>query len=917
MLVQTVKCQLNPDRTTINPKPEQPEIMKTRKLLTLTSAIAAVLLVGGIVNASADWRGTHSLSWNDPLNWDGSSVPDGVGAGIFMVGNGSTTFTATITNDVAGRPSEIVMGGFGTTARVDHRAGTLGTQNPGWPPGWMLLGFSGNGNATYNLADTTTTGGTFTGYGTGSGTLNIVDALFMGEPGGGDGNGTSTLNINTTGALNSQYDFSLGVSGWNATMNLDAGAFNVANGWIRIPNGVNNNTNTTTSGTLNQSGGSFDSHWGIRVGGDPGSTYYTNLVGTVNLNGGTMTTHGPNWWDGGVWIGCGGTGTFNLNGGTLTTPHVLHEGTTGTSIFNFNGGTLKASGSLNVPWGAFFGGDPNYLADGRSFTAAYVQAGGAIIDTAGFDNYIGQALLTGTNITDGGLTKNGNGQLEMGAANTFTGPVVVNGGRLYANKGNGPNNANFSFASSITVNSNATLRATGNSLFGWDGSQAKPITVNVGGTATAENGDQNIGLVTLAGGTLASVNPDGFWGSWHFGRASVKNLLVTSNSTASAEHVSFTAGATIEVASGMTLNFTGFIGDGGGDGATAVIKQGTGILTLSGINTYTGNTTISGGTLSVTSPGSIASGSAVTVQNTATLGGNGTINGVVTVNSGGTLAPGTTSIGTLTLGSTLSLAGTANFRLNKTGSTLTSDQVAGATGITAGGTLSVTPGGDALADGNTFTLFNSTPTGTFSTTPTLASGANWYTANNYQTLTYNVWPTAGAASFTHPKGMKVRFSVGDVLTHVSGAITGKTITLTSLGYPTVSGATMITNGPLSSSSTMILYTPGSADANDSFSYTVSDGRGGSATGTVNLVADATALVGQQSPQLTVGGDGNIQVKFYGVVGYTYIVQRATDLTGTGNWTDISTNAIGVNDSPAFTITDRPGQSAYYRLKWQP
>jgi autotransporter-associated beta strand protein len=324
---------------------------------------------------------------------------------------------------------------------------------------------------------------------------------------------------------------------------------------------------------LNEAGGSVVSSWRINVGScDSGN--YVNLVGTVNLNGGTMAANGPDYWDGGVRIGAnGGTGTFNLNGGTLTARYIFHEGTSGTSTFNFNGGTLKPIDSRNVPWDVFFGGWPgNYATDARYLTTAYVQAGGAIIDTAGFDTLFTQPLLTGTNITDGGLTKNGNGQLEIDGANTFTGPVVVNGGTLYANVGSGANNRNFSFASSITVNSNATLRATGNSLFGWDGSQAKPITVNVGGTATAENGDQNVGLVTLAGGTLASVNPDGFWGSWHFGRASVKNLLVTSNSTASAGHVAFTAGATIEVASGKTLNFTGFIGDGGGDGPTTVIK---------------------------------------------------------------------------------------------------------------------------------------------------------------------------------------------------------------------------------------------------------------------------------------------------------------------------------------------------------
>jgi autotransporter-associated beta strand protein len=408
-----------------------------KKLIAIPSAIAAVLLVGSIVNASAaTWQGTHSLSWNDPLNWDSGSVPDAVSCGISMVGNGSSTFTATITNDVAGKPVEIVIGGWYSTGRVDHRAGTLGTENLGWPPGWVLIGYGAEGHATYNLADTTTTGGTLTGFGTGSGTLNIVNSLFMGEPGGGDGNGVATLNVNTTGALNMNNDFNLGVSGWNATVNLDAGAIYSTSGNIWIPAGVNNNTNSTTSGTLNEAGGSVDCALKINVGS--ADTSFTNLVGTVNLNGGTMTTHGVNWWDGGVRIGAnGGRGTFNLNGGTLTTLHVYTEtnnGTGGTSIFNFNGGTLKARASYNVPWSAFFGGFQDN-SDGRCLTAAYVQAGGAIIDTAGFDNYIGQPLLTGTNITDGGLTKNGNGQLEINNTNTFTGPMVVNGGTLFTSIG--------------------------------------------------------------------------------------------------------------------------------------------------------------------------------------------------------------------------------------------------------------------------------------------------------------------------------------------------------------------------------------------------------------------------------------------------------------------------------------------------
>ena len=243
-----------------------------------------------------------------------------------------------------------------------------------------------------------------------------------------------------------------------------------------------------------------------------------------------------------------------------------------------------------------------------------------------------------------------------------------------------------------------------------------------------------------------------------------------------------------------------------------------------------------------------------------------------------------------------------------------------ASSITAGGTLNIpiASGSDALADGDTFTLFNVQPAGTFGTTPILPSGANWWTTDNYQHVAYNVWPTAGSTNFTHTKGISLHFAVADLLARVSGAINGKTITVTALGNPGVSGATVQTSGSLSAPGTLILYTPGLPDNNDSFTYTVSDGRGGTATSTVNLTVDTTVVFGQQTPQLSVDGGGNVQVKFYGVPGFTYIIQRSTDMSNPSNWTDIYTQAIPANaTSPVISYTDTPSGSAFYRLKWQP
>ena len=78
-----------------------------------------------------------------------------------------------------------------------------------------------------------------------------------------------------------------------------------------------------------------------------------------------------------------------------------------------------------------------------------------------------------------------------------------------------------------------------------------------------------------------------------------------------------------------------------------------------------------------------------------------------------------------------------------------------------------------------------------------------------------------------------------------------------------------------------------------------------------MIADTGNVFGQTSPQLTAV-NGEIQVKFFGVPGFTYVVQSSTNLT---DWADISTNS-STTGSPAFTVTNQPGaDQAYYRLKY--
>jgi autotransporter-associated beta strand protein len=129
----------------------------------------------------------------------------------------------------------------------------------------------------------------------------------------------------------------------------------------------------------------------------------TSTLGNFELNGQSTT----------------GT-TLNLNGGSLNLVSFSKTGTTQTNV-NFRGT------QINI---ANFGSLMATPAGGA--TNLFVGAGGAKINTAGFDTVIDlpleheAALLT----RDGGLTKSGAGRLTLSGANSYTGHTRVTEGSL-------------------------------------------------------------------------------------------------------------------------------------------------------------------------------------------------------------------------------------------------------------------------------------------------------------------------------------------------------------------------------------------------------------------------------------------------------------------------------------------------------
>jgi fibronectin-binding autotransporter adhesin len=420
-----------------------------------TAGNALLLTTGGSIQMTSTVANSQTV--NAPL--------------IIEPASATTAATYSLTNNATSTTSLLTIGGqisLGTTTAFDTL--TLGGSNTGanlfngtinssGDTGGLLINKTGAGSWTYGGNGTTTlaknqiqvNGGTFN-YG------SATDAP------------TFTSNGNNTG-------------GSNVGIFVISGNFNMVNGVIN-ENGVGQGLVLNGTNTYTQTGGTYNTNSLVEFANASGAS-----VSTVNISGGNFNDTDGNPNDatdlavrGNTTFNLSGTATYttpvlnmstsqisggaagstvNLNaGGTLVAGSIIRgaNSVTGTTTFNFNGGTLKSSASTAT-----------YL---TGLSSAVVKAGGALINTNGFNDTIGQNLLTGGG-TDGGLTKSGLGTLTLTGANTYHGGTTVNAGTL-------------------------ALNATGA-----DGTGALSVngsTVSVGATNALGAGD-----VTLTGGTLKST----------------------------------------------------------------------------------------------------------------------------------------------------------------------------------------------------------------------------------------------------------------------------------------------------------------------------------------------------------------------------------------------------------------------------
>ena len=338
-------------------------------------------------------------------------------------------------------------------------------------------------------------------------------------------------------------------------------------------------------------------------------------------------------------------------------------------------------------------------------------------------------------------------------------------------------------------------------------------------------------------------------------------------------------------------------------GTTLTLGAGQTAFTSSGLkNSETiGSVTLSasGGTNSTAAAGSYTLTPSAATGGTFTAG-NYTVtytNGTLTVNKAATSVTVLSSKNPAGFKDSVSFAAT-NLSADATGSILF------LTNSAPFSTNSLSGGGA----GSTATIL--LPRGTNTITVQYIGDSNYLGSTNILTggqVVTNHPPVAGNATYTRTVN-SLKIFTSNLLTNYVTDPDGNTLTVSSTGIST-NGITL-QNGP-----GFFGYINANS-VNDRFSYTVTDGFGGSATAFIYI--NFNPFVAAQNA--TVVTSNNVaRLAFCGIPGYRYGIERSTNLVG---WTLILiTNAPG---NGAFLYTDNFSDlgsnapaSAFYRLLWNP
>jgi autotransporter-associated beta strand protein len=499
------------------------------------------------------------------------------------------------------------------------------------------------------------------------------------------------------------------------------------------------------------------------------STPLSGTSGLIKSGNGTLALNGADNMDGGLTVGAG---TVNITGGSA----VFGSGVTsigyltGSGTLTMTGGNFSCGGELRVPGSDQSG--PQYVATGTVTVADATLAVGSLTVARG--NYLDNTM-SGKLTVDSGATVistndvtvqfagMGRGRLALNGGNFIIGPAATKwlmvgyydsgGGELDVTNGNLmlDNGSSLKMCRSGNTGGNVVNQVGGNVTFFSDAD----VTIGGGGNLDLNyaGGSSSTNTYNLSGGTLITpqIMASSASGSSTFNfnggtlKPAANNAAFMQSLTAANVRdngaVIDTAGFNVTI--GQRLQHSVIRGDFLVDGG--LTKNGAGTLTLNVANTYNGNTMINAGTLALGSAGSIANSENITVAGGAlldvsavtgrfmlgaaqTLTGSGAING--TVSASGTISPGVGgTTGALTFSNAPVLNGGALLKVNRNSGVPLNDRIIlPSSGVTYGGTLTVSNVGDSLQAGDAFQLFKATGyDGSFVETnlPPLGGGLAW------------------------------------------------------------------------------------------------------------------------------------------------------------------------------------------------
>jgi fibronectin-binding autotransporter adhesin len=461
--------------------------------------------------------------------------------------------------------------------------------------------------------------------------------------------GAAALALTKVGTGTQTLSGSIGYTG--ATI-VSGGMLNVSAASLATNTSSITVSNTVGNATLNVLPGGAVTGTILTVGtGGVGS------VGAVNVKGGTLIMSAPETQDGIAFGATAGSyGGFTISSGTFTQSRFMFGGISSTTGVGGMGVGLIAGGTVNTNGWVILartaastgvltvtGGLLNHASAGQNFQIGLAGSGRAELNVAG-----GTVDNTGriVSYSGSGFSWTGTGIVNLNAGTLITSSVAYGSGTAYWNFNGGTLRA--ASASTTFMPSNLTAAYVNG-----------PFGTFTGGAVIDTNGFNDTiatNLLAPAGDGVASISL-ATQGSGYIGAPYVSVSGTGTGATAIANMVDDgTGNGTLKIASipitNPGVNYTGtptftLSGGGASTAATAgtvttavntsggLIKNGAGILTLSGANTYTGGTTVNVGTLALGANNVLADAGAVTVD-----GGTFDINtrtetvGAVTLNGG-------------------------------------------------------------------------------------------------------------------------------------------------------------------------------------------------------------------------------------------------------------------------------------------